>query len=127
MRIKAPREMGKTSFLLRAIDYAQGQSYRTVSLNLEQFDEAILEDINKFLRCLCKNVTDQLGLESKLEEFWDEDIGSKVSCSLYFGNYVLKQIDSPLVLAFDEVKNPSLLEDAQKSGSTHQTPRLKES
>ena len=103
VRIKAPREMGKTSFLLRAIDYAQGRSYRTVSLNLEQVDEAILEDINKFLRCLCKNVTEQLGLESKLEEFWDEDIGSKVSCSLYFGNYLLKQIDSPLVLAFDEL------------------------
>ena len=103
VRIKAPREMGKTSFLLRAINYAKVQGYRTVSLNLEQVDEAILEDINKFLRCLCKNVTEQLGLESKLEEFWDEDIGSKVSCSLYFGNYLLKQIDSPLVLAFDEL------------------------
>ncbi len=103
VRIKAPREMGKTSLLLRTINYAKNQGYKVVNLNLEQFDEAYLKDINKFLRCLCKRVTEQLELESKLEEFWDEDIGSKVSCTLYFGKYILKQINTPLIIAIDEL------------------------
>ncbi|MEH2239219.1 AAA-like domain-containing protein [Nostoc sp.] len=103
VRIKAPREMGKTSLLLRTLDYAECQGYRTVSLNLEQTDQAILSDLNRFLRWLCANVTSQLQLEPKLDDYWDEDIGSKVSCSLYIKNYLLEQIDSPLVLALDEV------------------------
>lgn len=78
--------------------------YHTVSLNLqEQVDRAILSDLNRFLRWLCANVSRQLQLEPRLDEYWDEDIGSKVSCSLYLRNYVLEQIDSPLVLALDEV------------------------
>ncbi len=104
VRIKAPREMGKTSLLLRTLDYAARQGYHTVSLNLEQIDDVILNDLNRFLRWLCANVTHQLQLEPKLEEYWDEDIGSKISCSLYFRNYLLKQIDTPLVLSLDEVQ-----------------------
>ncbi|BAZ33094.1 TPR repeat-containing protein [Cylindrospermum sp. NIES-4074] len=103
VRIKAPREMGKTSLLLRTLDYATHQGYRTVSLNLEQVDDVILNDLNRFLRWLCANVTRQLQLEPRLEDYWDEDIGSKISCSLYFRNHLLKQIDTPLVLALDEV------------------------
>ena len=103
IRIKAPREMGKTSLLLRLLDYANRQGYRTVSLNLEQIDEAKLNDLNRFLRWLCANVSHQLQLEPKLDEFWDEDIGSKVSCTMYFRGYLLKQVDFPLVLALDEV------------------------
>ena len=46
VRIKAPREMGKTSLLLRMLDDAKRLGYRTVSLNLEQVDQAILSDLN---------------------------------------------------------------------------------
>ncbi len=103
VRIKAPKEMGKTSLLLRILEHANCIGYCTVSLNLEQIDQSILSDLNRFLRWLCANVALQLQIEPRLDDYWDEDIGSKVSCSLYFRNYVLKQIDTPLVLALDEV------------------------
>jgi|GEM_PF-976319 len=103
VRIKAPREMGKTSLLMRILNHAHEQGYRTVSLNLEQVDAEILNNLNRFLRWLCANVTRQLELELKLEDYWDEDIGSKVSCTLYFRNHILKQIDTPLILSLDEV------------------------
>jgi diguanylate cyclase (GGDEF)-like protein len=48
-------------------------------------------------------VTRQLQLTSKLEEYWDEELGSKMSCSVYFQDYLLLAIDSPLVLALNEV------------------------
>jgi len=103
VRIKAPREMGKTSLLLRTLNHATHQGYKTVSLNLEQIDDAILHDLNRFLRWLSANITRQLQLEPRLEDYWDEDIGSKISCSLYLRNHILKQIDTPLVLSLDEV------------------------
>ena len=103
VRIKAPREMGKTSLMLRTLDYASRQGYHTVSLNLEQIDEAILENLNRFLRWLSASVTRKLQLEPRLDDYWDEDIGSKISCTLYFHGYLLEQIKTPLVLALDEV------------------------
>ena len=83
LRIKAPREMGKTSLLLRILDSAKGLGYRTVSLNLEQVDQAILSDLNQFLRWFCANVARQLQLKPRLDDYWDGDLGSKISCTLY--------------------------------------------
>jgi hypothetical protein len=103
IRIKAPKEMGKTSLLLRILNHAADQDYKTITLDFDQIDCAILNDLDRFLRFLCASASQQLGLESKLDEYWDDDIGSKVSCSLYFRSYLLKQINSPIVLAFDEL------------------------
>ena len=103
IRIKAPQEMGKTSLLLRIVHYASRQGYRTVNLNLQQIDESILSDLNRFLRWLCANVSYQLKLESKLEDYWDEDIGGKISSTIYFQDYLLEEVEEPLVLAIDEV------------------------
>ena len=103
IRIKAPREMGKTSLLLRILDSAKRLGYRTVSLNLDQVDQAILSDLNQFLRWLCANSARQLELQPKLDDYWDEDLGSKISSTLYLQGYLLEKIDTPLVLALDEV------------------------
>ena len=103
VRIKAPREMGKTSLLLRILDSAKRLGYRTVSLNLEQVDQAILSDLNQFLRWLCANAARQLQLKPRLHEYWDEDLGSKISCTAYVQDYLLESIATPLVLALDDV------------------------
>jgi DNA-binding Xre family transcriptional regulator len=105
VRIKAPREMGKTSLLLRVLDTAKSLGYKTVSLNLAQVDEAILNDLNQFLRCICTNVARQLQLKPMLDEYWDEDLGSKISCTAYFQDYILEKISTPLILAFDEMNH----------------------
>jgi class 3 adenylate cyclase len=102
MRIKAPKEMGKTSLLMRILQFARNQGYQTVSLNLDQADQAILNNLNQFLRWLCANVARQLHLKPKLDEYWDEDLGCKISCTSYFEDYLLKSIQTPLVLALDE-------------------------
>jgi DNA-binding Xre family transcriptional regulator len=103
IRIKAPREMGKTSLLLRILDTAKNLGYHTVSLNIEQVDVATLSDLHRFLRWLCANVARQLQLQPKLDEYWDEDLGGKISCTAYFQDYLLAAINTPLILALDEV------------------------
>ncbi|MBW4506212.1 MAG: AAA-like domain-containing protein [Scytonematopsis contorta HA4267-MV1] len=103
IRIKAPREMGKTSLLLRVLDYAKCQGYHTVSLNLEQVEWSILKNLNQFLRWLCANIARQLRRKPMLDEYWDEDLGSGISCTLYLQDYLLESIDTPFILALDEV------------------------
>jgi len=116
VRIKAAQEMGKTSLLFRILDHCEQKlGYQTVSLNLEKADESILEDINRFLRWLCINCARKLGLKPHLDDYWDEELGSKMSWTVYFEEYLLEEINSPLVLALDEVnqvfEHPKIAED----------------
>ncbi len=115
VRIKAPREMGKTSLLMRVLDSAKGLGYHTVSLNIEQVDVAILSDLERFLRWLCASVARQLDLAPMFDKYWDEDLGSKISCTNYFQDYLLAKIATPLVLAFDELnhvfEHPQMAQD----------------
>ena len=103
IRIKAPSRTGKNSLLTRIIAYSIEQGYQTVNLDFQQAEEAIFASLDKFLRWFCANVSRQLNLKPMLDDYWDEDIGSKVSCTIYFQGYILEQINTPVVVALNEV------------------------
>lgn len=103
LRIKAPRQMGKTSLMIRVLAQAKAAGYQTVTLNFQQAEKAILADLHKLLRWLCANITQQLKLASQLAEYWDEDIGGKMNCTLYIEECVLEELNTPLVLVLEEV------------------------
>jgi diguanylate cyclase (GGDEF)-like protein len=103
IRIKAPKYSGKSSLLLRIIDFSRSQGYQIVNIDFRQADTSIFTSIDKFLRWFCANVTRQLNLDFLFDDYWDEEIGSKVSCTIYFQMYLLQQIEVPLVLTLEEV------------------------
>ena len=103
LRIKAPRQMGKTSLVLRLVAYAQAQGMVPVLLDLQSADRRVFEKLNDFLRWLCIQVSRQVNLEPQLDEYWDEESGSKSSCNVYFQMYLLDQVRKPIVLIFDEI------------------------
>lgn len=103
IRIKAPRRMGKTSLMVRILDYASRQNYATVRLNLQSAGSPVLRSIDRFLRWFCVFISKKLGIDPQLDTYWDEDIGPLVSSTLYFEDYLLNKIDRPLVLALDEL------------------------
>lgn len=101
--IKAPSLFGKTSLKKRIISHARKYNYHNVIINFDQADKSLFDDINKFLRWFCVNVARQLNLKSNLNDYWDDDFGSKISCTIYLENYILEQIENPLIIAFDQV------------------------
>lgn len=103
IRIKAPSQTGKTSLMHRILAHARQSGLHTVQISLQRADSQVFTSLEKFLRWFCANISRQLNLEPKLHEYWDEDIGSKVSCTLYLQSYILQEIDCPVVLALDEV------------------------
>ena len=103
IRIKAPKYTGKSSLLLRITDFATSQGYQIVNIDFRQADTSIFTSLDKFLRWFCANVTRQLNLDFLWDDYWDEDIGSKVSCTIYFQLYLLQLIEVPLVLTLEEV------------------------
>lgn len=103
IRIRGPRQMGKTSLINRVMACAAQQNYQIVRINLRKAEKTIFENLNKFLRWLCLNVSRQLKLESNLDDYWDEEIGSKVSCTGYFQTYLLEQLETNLAISLDEI------------------------
>ena len=104
IRIKAPKLMGKTSLMTRVLAHAESQNYQTVYLDLSGVERAILTNLDKFVRWLCLMVGRKLKLENRLKDYWDTEIlGSNDNCTVYFEEYLLPQIDCPLVLGLDEV------------------------
>ncbi len=115
LRIRAPKQTGKSSLVLRLLAFAQQNKNATVKIDFNQIDSAYLTDLNKFLRCFCSQITQRLNIEPNLDEYWDEDIGSKLSCSYYLKNQVLKTLAQPLILILEEVdrlfEHPQLAQD----------------
>ena len=104
IRVKAPKQMGKTSLLNRIMDQARHYNYRTVHLNIQDVDESKFNNLDQFLRWFCVYIGQQLELPDKVNDFWQQEtLGSKISCKNYWQEYLLKQIDTPLVLGCDEV------------------------
>ncbi|MGK7907222.1 MAG: AAA-like domain-containing protein [Synechococcus sp.] len=105
IRLKAPLDMGKTSLMVRILDYAQKQGYRTILLSFTQFEESVCSNLNQLLRRFCALVSRELGISpKKINEYWDEEFfGPNVNCSQYFEECLLPKVDGPLVLALDDI------------------------
>ena len=103
IRIFAPRKMGKTSLIARILDYGRSHNYHTVRLSLHCAGTQVFASSDRFLRWFCTNVTKQLGLESRLNDYWEEDMGSLINSTIYFQAYILKEIFNPMVLALDGI------------------------
>jgi hypothetical protein len=103
IRIRSPKQMGKSSLVLRLCAFAQKLGYQTVNLNCYQFDSECLTDLNKLLRRLCWKIATQLGIDPNLKEKWNEEIGYNLSSGFYLENYLLDQCQSPVVLVLNEV------------------------
>ena len=103
IRIKAPRQMGKTSLMARILHRATQQGYATVPLSFQLADNKIFADLEQFLKWFCAVISFELELPDRLTDYWQGIFGSKVSCKSYFERYLLTNISTPLVLGLDEV------------------------
>ncbi|NES81674.1 MAG: protein kinase [Moorea sp. SIO2B7] len=103
IRVKAPRQMGKTSLMSRILDHAQQQGYQTAFLNFQSADAEFLTNLDLFLRWFCASISEELELEEKLDQYWKGPLGSKNQCTKYFQRYLLAEIPNPLALGLDEV------------------------
>ena len=103
IRIKAPRQMGKTSLMARILYTASEKGCRSIPLSFQHADREIFSNLSQLLRWLCVRVARKLRLPPRLDEFWTDAYGSKDNCTAYFEDYLLPEISTPLVLGMDEV------------------------
>ena len=115
IRIKAPRQMGKSSLMLRILNYSVEQGYRAASLNLQSAGGQVLSSLDQFLYWLCSRLTRKLNLTDRVAEYWQGALGSNDKCTDYFELYLLPELGHPLALGLDEVdevfKHPTIASD----------------
>lgn len=104
IRIKAPSGFGKTSLVLRILHYANQLGYATVAIDLQQADSETLANTHTFLQWFCKVISLKLKLDSNIDQYWDDLLGSKLSTTLFMRESILAQLDEPLVLVINEVE-----------------------
>jgi hypothetical protein len=99
--IKAPQKMGKSSLLERVIARANSQGYQTTIIDFQQMTLCDINNLDHFFRWLCLNITHKLELNLNIDDFWQQEMGGKFNCIRYFKQYLLPQINRPLVIGFD--------------------------
>ncbi len=102
--IKGPRQMGKSSLLIRTMESAVNAGKRAVFLDYQLIESETLGDADRFYQRFCEWVTDELEMESRVAEYWASPLGNSQRCTRYFSRYLLKELNQPLVLAMDEVE-----------------------
>jgi transcriptional regulator with XRE-family HTH domain len=100
--IRAPRQTGKSSLLIRSIRHARDRQRATIFVDFQFIDAAHLTDLDAFLRCL----TDLMGRElrtSGSEEVWQTSLAATIKISTYLEARVLRSSSTPVLIAMDEV------------------------
>ncbi|MEN8444948.1 MAG: AAA-like domain-containing protein [Cyanobacteria bacterium J06555_13] len=108
IRVKAARQMGKSSLLFRIVKHGEQQGYHCVSINFQEADAEVFESLERFLLWFCATLAEKLELDIATDEILDNIWASKYSsnkpkCTKFFKQYLLKELDKPLVLCLDEV------------------------
>lgn len=104
--IKAPRQMGKSSLMMRVMEEAVNKyDKQAVFLDFQLFDSEALRNADTFFRQFCFWLTDELELEDETEKYFSSPLGNSQRTTRYVSRHILRNVGRPLVLAMDEVEN----------------------
>lgn len=103
IRVKAARQMGKTSLMTRILDYGTQKGYRPVPVYFQEADGETFGNLEQFLMWFCSTVAEELNLPDQLEDFWARGrLTHKQKCTNYM-RQLLDEMSQPLALGLDEV------------------------
>jgi hypothetical protein len=99
--IKGPRQMGKSSLLIRTISAAREINKHPIFLDFQLFDTADLTDPN--LCRFCSKITAELMMEDRVDDYWKRPLSNSYLSTMYMGQYLLRESEKTITLAMDEV------------------------
>ncbi|MEM9217135.1 MAG: AAA-like domain-containing protein [Cyanobacteria bacterium P01_F01_bin.150] len=103
LRLKAPCKYGKSSLLLRLIQYVETLKFKAIFIDFQEAEQDTLEHLDSLLRWICANVIRQLELPTDLETIWLPALGSKLNFKGFLQDHVFGACSNPIVLGFNEV------------------------
>lgn len=101
--IKGARQMGKSSLLMRLGRTAEQMGKRFVWLDCHLL-KISLSDSENFFYNFCDELTEQLGLENRLDNQKRAPINA-LRCTSYVRKEILSRLEQPCVIAFDRAES----------------------
>lgn len=102
--IRASRQTGKSSLLVRGVNEARQNGANVVHLDLQRVDGDRLASPDLFLRDLAEFIVRKLRLDvAEVERAWRGSLGPQDKLTYLMEDYVLPESNTPIVLALDEV------------------------
>lgn len=103
--ITGPRQVGKTSLLIRgAHDGIQALDAQVAYIDLQAIGQDALSDSDTFLRLVADWLADEAGLDpAVVEASWQSTLGSSRKLTKLLERTILPAVGSPLLLVLDEV------------------------
>ncbi|MDX2211724.1 MAG: AAA-like domain-containing protein [Oculatellaceae cyanobacterium bins.114] len=101
IRIKAPRQMGKTSLIAKILHQATQLQYDSIHLSFQLADRAVFADLDRFLKWFCAVLSEELGLSNQVDSVWKDLLSCNYNTTAYLQNYLLPTLNHPLVLVLD--------------------------
>lgn len=101
--IRAPRQTGKTSLLMRGIKFAREQKVNVIFLDFQSFGSDQLVSLDSFLREIANSICDELDLDDAIvENAWTGSRSPTKKLLRFMEKSVLPGFDEPILLAMDE-------------------------
>ncbi|MBN1580983.1 MAG: AAA-like domain-containing protein [Anaerolineae bacterium] len=101
--IRAPRQSGKSSLLIRGIAQAKAQGNQVVFLDLQPIASSYLQSLDDFLYYFATSIVTKLKLDpGEVEKAWRSSLGAPDKTTYLMEGYVLPEADHKIVLAIDE-------------------------
>lgn len=101
--IRAPRQTGKSSLMIRGEQYAREHGIKVVHLDMQLVDEDHLESLDDFLYFLGRSITRKLGYDTGLvDQAWERSLGAKGKLNYLMEDKILPQTRQQILIAIDE-------------------------
>jgi hypothetical protein len=101
--IRASRQTGKSSLLVRGVHYAGQSGAKVVPLDLQRVDRDHLETPDVFLHYLAEFIVRKLRLNlAEVEKLWRGSLGPQDKLTYLMEDYVLPESNALIILSLDE-------------------------
>jgi hypothetical protein len=102
LTIKGPRQMGKSSLLMRTVKEGMEHGKSVALLDFQLVDEDSKAHADVFFRRFASWVAEQLNLPDTVDKFWNQGYASPQNCTRYMEQQVLEPMGGPCIIAIDE-------------------------
>lgn len=101
--LTGPRQMGKTSLLVRGLQQARAAGLRVALIDFQQLNAAHLASIEALYHALGAMLADKLDLDTFPSRIWNPEFPPNYNFERYLRREVLGKLEAPLVWGLDEV------------------------
>jgi AAA-like domain/TIR domain len=102
LTIKGPRQMGKSSLLMRTVKAALDLGKRVALLDFQLLDEQTKAEPDLFFPRFVSAIAEQLDLANGVEAMWDSGYSNPQNCTRCTERLILERVQEPCVIAIDE-------------------------